>query len=624
MIARKIISYENVDATDPLRHLTYIAIKHKDRIKENRASLNQAGKNRILFDYYKKYQSENNISESTFEFPEFVEAIENEEFKDSMLDNVAIIASGKSPVNEVNKVLEKYNFKYHLFLEDDKNASDGARLILKNKHNNDSIKPAQLSSGERLILSIMSWLYYQEGATDQIQQTISDNKIKVLLLDEPDKHLDPKLGKLLFDIINDVLVESHKVQVIMSTHRFESIAYAPKNSIYTVQRKEEKLEVLPVTRMDAIFKMTVNIRELAAYEKRVYTESVSDALFYEGVYHQLVKTFSKPIHETKSNWYPSRRYPLTFHAVSKEKSPGNDKGDGGCNKVVDRIKTDENAINNLQKQNKNGLSRWQRISRLVDDPALLHSFGIVDFDYGATQKLISSNNLETRMVFLQRYSLENFCLDPIIFCSVLSKNKISDYIKYIKLSPTASNDANEIKKELLDVSLAIKQKLEEKKYNNLQLLITRYFAILLSIVMEKLLLSPQSNKPETNQICHSIGYELTNPTPTFCNRKILFITEKNDKFILYYPAEFLEIRGHTLEEKIFGNDSRQHPSDEIALNVYDQGLAYIPSDLIHTFKELDDKIRANARASIKPKQLYKINELLLPRQLFFQPDTNRV
>lgn len=598
-MAMQTIDREIVDSSDPLNHLTYVVYQYEKRVQTNETALNRIDAINHLFQFHKK-----NILQPVEELPAFINRLESDvSFKSDLLAKCAREAAGPSPLTEINSILKKYEFKYRLKLPGKiSRGSDNNKLFLIK--GSARITPEKLSSGERMILSTMSWLYYQIDANQQGVTLAIDNKIKILLLDEPDRHLDPKLAKQFFEIVTNELVAKYKVQVIMSTHRLDSIAFAPKDSIYMLRELENKQCVVPVSRMEAIFRMTSNIRELAAYERKVYTESVPDAQFYAGIYYTLCDWYTKAANNPQQSWYPSRRHQLTFHAVSKEDNNGNNKGDGGCKKVVDRIKTDETAIKNLSMQCGGQVSRWAKVLKLIDEPALLQTFGVVDNDYGATETLVNKNGVSNRAVILNRYSLENYCLDPFIFCSALDETRIESYIDYMKIGDDAGINLNALKTKLKESCVIIKNSIDTESYQELQESLTMYFSIILFFVAKKqTMYRSDDTKKETKNICKNILNKIPDPLKlpsTLCDVPINILL-KSTSHTFSYPIEFLNLRGHTLENKLFGNDSRNHPSDDIALHVFQQGVSCIPQDLMMVFQQLDFKVRENVRMATKPR-----------------------
>jgi len=636
---------------------------HNKRVSANRANLDRVNS---IADLY-RYHCANN--ETSIPLEDFITSLSNDkDFEDNLLNSLAKNLSGASPLDEVNAVLKEYKFSYCLISKNDPHKRDRTVIKLKRiesldrSENGTVINPASLSSGERMILTVMSWLYCKRDLEQHKATVMDTEKIKILLLDEADRHLDPKLCKLFFEILQKEFVEKHGIQVILSTHRFDSIAYAKKGSIYVLRGDKAIREIVPSARMEAIFRMTSNIRELTAYERRVYTESLLDAQFYEGVYHTLIEWCSK---NKEGIWYPSRRHPLSFHAVStpdlkddkkskRNKSGG--KGNGGSTKVVSRVKEDNGRAKARAKisisESSRVTLRWNRAFGLIDEPDLLMSYGILDLDYeDNTRKLAEKKSDLESIVILQRYGLENFCLDPVIFCSVL--NNIEHYVNGIE--SIRGEEYIHIRTKLVNVCGQIQSLLEngdiQEIKNNLQLFVSEYFLILLPIVAIKILKKDiyhkdqdkrknrDKNQDKNREICNDI-FKVTALIPaglievdwnsprkeilekfeekfkekfgnkenfesylreislnSYSLKEIRFIKKDSNDFYLNYPKIFLEVHDHILES-IFDWDCK--PTDEIAKKVQYDGLDYIPEDLKLLFEEIDKKIRNNVHTVTKP------------------------
>ena len=678
------INYKVVCTRDPLVHLTYVMKEYNKRVSNNKDLISGVENAIKLYNYAKEHSDiKKEYKKSLEKF--LTKLAEDPEFKENLLEQYAKEMSGTSPNAVINRILanKKYNFKYRLAFD-----SSAEKVILKK--NNDDIHVNFLSSGERMILSIMSWLFYQQREHFN-DNNDSDNKIKILLMDEPDRHLDPDLCKLFFQIVHHELCINHGVQVIMSTHRHETIAFAPEDSIFSVRENQGKLEIAPVSKLEAVFRMTKNIRELTAYHQKVYTESSDDALFYEGMYHSIKEYFVKGCNDLKGSWYPSRRHQLTFHSVSVAEVSNrttHDKGGGSCKKVLTMISTDSTAIGNLNKEGHQSslvkTRRWNRVLKLIDNPNLLKSYGILDNDNGNTKTMLKKESsihpeLYQQVEIITRHSLENYVLDPIIFCSALSIKEIESYFDDLKKQNWSKFEIDSLNKILLtpDIYQTIKNLLNSECINvsELQSQINFYMLHLLYLVAQKVIISVDNIRNKTkkdknakkivektletikkhesinfsnkvwNEINELVEKEVVNSNNSYngekekqtetykISKKILndiesykkieankladtlfkkiprrpvaFHRSNGDIICLEYPVYFFELRGHTIADKIFGDNTSRQITGDIALKIYHEGAEFIPSDLLTTFKKLDLKLRRNAAQAIKPKAPHK-------------------
>ena len=99
-------------------------------------------------------------------------------------------------------------------------------LKLINNFNQAKVKFSELSSGEKVLISLVFALY----------NTKFDVEFpKVLLMDEPDASLHPSMTKQFLDVIQKVFVQDKGVKVILTTHSPSTVALAPEEAIFIVK-----------------------------------------------------------------------------------------------------------------------------------------------------------------------------------------------------------------------------------------------------------------------------------------------------------------------------------------------------------------------------------------------------
>jgi hypothetical protein len=91
-------------------------------------------------------------------------------------------------------------------------------------------------------------------------------KAEIVLLDEPDKHLDPKLCKLFMKVIRDVLLN---IQVIMTTTH--------DGELFVIEMKghDSIARIRLIRKMLTMAKLSRYAREFMGFQVKVYTESIS-------------------------------------------------------------------------------------------------------------------------------------------------------------------------------------------------------------------------------------------------------------------------------------------------------------------------------------------------------------
>ncbi|MBI6115881.1 AAA family ATPase [Salegentibacter maritimus] len=117
-------------------------------------------------------------------------------------------------------------------------------LTLKHKTKGISIPFANLSSGEKILFSLVLSIYKSVG--DKIFPS-------ALLLDEIDASLHPSQIQNLLNVVNEVFINQNNVKVIIATHSPTTIALAEEKNIYVVNRdgqnrieKQTKQEALKI------------------------------------------------------------------------------------------------------------------------------------------------------------------------------------------------------------------------------------------------------------------------------------------------------------------------------------------------------------------------------------------
>jgi hypothetical protein len=195
----------------------------------------------------------------------------------------------------------------------------------------------------------------------------------LLLLDEADASLHPSMSKQMIDSLQNVFVKKLGIKVILTTHSPSTVAIAPEESIYVMDKIEKRLK--KSVKDDALKILTGGIPNLSIDYKshrQIFVESPTDAIYYQTIYN-------------KMNASNSLIRKLYFISAGYGKS--------NCDQVIDIVEKLQNAGNKT-------------------------SYGIVDWDNKDTSRkniLIHGNK--------RRYSIENFIFDPIYLAILLIERK---------------------------------------------------------------------------------------------------------------------------------------------------------------------------------------------------------
>jgi AAA domain, putative AbiEii toxin, Type IV TA system len=271
---------------------------------------------------------------------------------------------GEPPWDFINSVLEVANIDFRI---EQLSEYEGCTYepILTDRTRGTQVKFADLSSGEKVLMSFALCLYYAQDRRQMV------NYPKILLFDEIDAPLHPSMTQSLLRIIQEVLIDRHKIKVILTTHSPSTVALSDESSIYAMY-KDGNHRLKTVKKDIALAILTNGVPTLSiSYENRrqVVVESEYDVQFYEQIYQKLKNELSSEI---------------SLNFIS---SGGGDTG--GC----DRVRT---IVNDLSKYGNKTV------------------YGIIDWDL--------KNKCTERVKVLgesNRYSIENYIFDPVILAAFL-------------------------------------------------------------------------------------------------------------------------------------------------------------------------------------------------------------
>lgn len=280
---------------------------------------------------------------------------------------------GDPPWQVLNDILEQAQFPYKV-KEPRVGVATDYVFALEALESDLTIDPSDLSSGERVILATILWLYGSEH-TYALP--------KLLLLDEPDAHLHPSMTRQFFNVIDNVLVRRFGIRVIITTHSPSTVALAPEHSIFEMRRHEPRI-VRSRSRWGTVGLLTEGLLTVGPDTKYVVTEDVDDKEFFEAT--QRVLQRRGPLTDMPPSLAPTPS--LVFIPASLgERSGGKTKVD-----------------------------KW------VDKFAGTYVHGIVDRD--------RNNTGNERLHPLGRYEFENYLADPVvIFAYLLGRNQGLDELQ---------------------------------------------------------------------------------------------------------------------------------------------------------------------------------------------------
>lgn len=327
--------------------------------------------NELTVDEFSKYipeifiEQENQLSQKIGELFYNYRLSEIEKLAEGLTPEEIIQSLGQKPWIILREIINESKLPFEINDPSKHGFKDSFQLKLRNTILNEEVNFSDLSSGEKVLISLMFYLYNSQ------EKNIFP---KFLLMDEPDAHLHPSMSQQFLNVVKNVLVDKYNVKVIMTTHSPSTVILAPSESIYEMSRSEPRIK-LSHSKNHSVSLLTAGLVYVGEGTKYFLVEDVEDVNFYSYIYNQLT-----------SNNQINADIPLVFiPASTKDKSGGKD--------VV------QNWVKKLQESG---------LVNVVN--------GLIDEDSG---------NIVSNGVFkIDRYSIENYVADPlIVFATLLDKEK---------------------------------------------------------------------------------------------------------------------------------------------------------------------------------------------------------
>lgn len=252
---------------------------------------------------------------------------------------------------------------------------DNFELKLVHAVTKQQIKFVDLSSGEKILLSLIFYLYQS-----QEKQIFP----KLLLMDEPDAHLLPSMAQQFLNVVKDVLVGKFNIQVIMTTHSPSTVVLTPEQSLFEMSINEPRIKPSP-SKNHSVALLTSGLVYVGDGTKYFLVEDHADVDFYNYVYNKLI-----------SEYKITADIPLVFIKASTNESSG---GKAAVSSWVEKLRT-------------SGLT------------AIIH--GLIDKDSGNT----AGDGIFT----IERYSIENYLIDPLVIYAALMEAGLAFPINGVNFS----------------------------------------------------------------------------------------------------------------------------------------------------------------------------------------------
>jgi hypothetical protein len=259
------------------------------------------------------------------------------------------------------------------------------------------IHPSSLSSGEQTALLLVAVVV----CTALLSPFAADAPATpdLLLLDEPDAHLHTSLIKQLLTQLQ--VLGDNGTQIIMTTHRSETIMLAPAGSLFVLRQVGPVAFSIarPASPSALVAALAADLVTVLPGVRIVLVEDEADRRFHQGTYDRAVKLGLLPANPR-----------LAFMPVVAKK--------GGGGKAAVR----------------------KRVEELAAEGLLSIHRGLIDRDG-------EDDDLPPGVLRHDRYAIENFFADPIaLYCAMVNASELDDHVGWSKAVGLRRGDLAELRR----------------------------------------------------------------------------------------------------------------------------------------------------------------------------------
>lgn len=286
------------------------------------------------------------------------------EHYDVLTDDEFVLKYGPKPWTLINEMLINARLPYRVNNPEGQSKEADFHLCLRDDERNIEIQVNDLSTGEKVLMSLALAIY-----------NTSENEFRpdVLLLDEPDAPLHPEYSKVLVEAVKKSIVEKACVKVIMTTHNPTTIALGDELDIYQMDRNlGYPVKVSKRFALNLLTNDLENLRVSTESRRQIFVENLNDVGYYERIIRLLKVELP----------------------ISPQFLPPHNRNGSNCEDV-------KNIVTSLR-----GLG-----NDLV--------YGLVDYD---------NHNADMGYVYViggqKRYAIDSYIFDPIFVAFLLVREKI--------------------------------------------------------------------------------------------------------------------------------------------------------------------------------------------------------
>ena len=174
------------------------------------------------------------------------EQIRNNRFikliKENRENEIALLKKEERAHEKINRLFTKYGFSYYEMLDPFPTDNSRNGQIIFQGGKGEQVQYNSLSSGEQMIVKFIIW---------SMARDIRGRQINTMLLDEPDAHLHPSMCKMMIEILHEITLPKEQggsdIRVIITTHSPSTVALAPNESLYVLEKDDNLDRVIRPT-----------------------------------------------------------------------------------------------------------------------------------------------------------------------------------------------------------------------------------------------------------------------------------------------------------------------------------------------------------------------------------------
>ncbi len=196
------------------------------------------------------------------------------------VDGHAVLDPTTDPVSIFNDICQRFNLDFRV--EPYGPLKAVYKPLLKNGAG-DMIQWNQLSAGEKVLFRLVCWLFTYRVTGDKVFPDL-------LLLDEPDAHLTPKMTRNLIETLQETLVRDIGMDVVMTTHSPNTVALTDEANLYELRRGNNfDLQIEKITKTNALDLLSEGLILVRGDTRFVFVEDSDDINFYTQAYEWAVQ-----------------------------------------------------------------------------------------------------------------------------------------------------------------------------------------------------------------------------------------------------------------------------------------------------------------------------------------------